>query len=67
MADIETQAQVQPFKTGNKGQVLHTTATQIAQGGYNKGQLVQQDGVIWVSLINNNMSRPGDSHWTLFF
>lgn len=65
MADIEAQAVVQPLKTGNKGQTLHTVAIQIAQGGYNRGQLVQLDGVIWVSLLDHNMSRPGDRGWTL--
>lgn len=56
---------VEPLKTGNKGQTLHTVAIQQAQGGYNRGQLVQLDGVIWISLINQNMSRPGDRGWTL--
>jgi hypothetical protein len=39
---------------------LHTRASQVATGGYAKGELVVHAGVTWRSLIDNNTSIPGE-------
>ena len=46
--------------------VIHSRAWQVSLGGYAKGQLVSCGGVTWRSMVNNNMSIPGESStWEL--
>ena len=48
---------------------LYNRAAQVAMGGYPAGALVLRDGVVWKSLVANNMVPPGDDallSWTLF-
>ena len=46
---------------------VHTRAAQVAAGGYAKGQHVVHGGVIWISLVNNNLSIPGEHHCWDFY
>ena len=46
--------------------VQHTRSNQVSLGGYAKGQLVMHGGVLWRSLVSNNLSIPGESStWDL--
>lgn len=47
--------------------VVHTLILQ--QSGYAAGQRVDRDGVVWISLVNNNVTEPGHSvggYWDLY-
>jgi hypothetical protein len=46
---------------------VHTRAAQVAAGGYAQGQHVVHGGVIWISLVNNNLSIPGEHHCWDFY
>jgi hypothetical protein len=39
---------------------VHARAAQVAQGGYTKNQLVVHGGVVWKSLVANNLTIPGE-------
>ena len=42
--------------------VAHHSDALQAVGGYRKGELILHDGVVWESMINHNMTPPGDHH-----
>jgi hypothetical protein len=46
---------------------LHQRAAQVSAGGYSKGQHVLHGGVTWISLVNNNLTIPGEHHsWDFY-
>jgi len=38
---------------------VHTAVAQAVSSGYTIGQRVSHGGVVWISLINNNVYAPG--------